>query len=227
MTFYTKFEFDRLVYIHENKCWLCGRRTPHLFPVHIIPTDKGGTNLICNIAPICFGCDKIHKNNYYIWNRTRSMNKVISISLYANPLHSGHVNLIREAASIGSYLVAIINNDAQVILKDSTEFMNEQERLYVVGNVRNVDNVLLAQDKDQSVCETLKWLRPHVFVNGGDVGESACREKEICFRLGIEMVFGVGGEKTQSSSKLKKNNKLTKEECMNEIKLLRNLESTV
>ena len=50
------------------------------------------------------------------------------------------------------------------------------------------------------MCKSLAYLRPSIFANGGD--REDVPEKEICEKLGIETVFGVGGGKIQSSSKL-------------------------
>ncbi len=43
-------------------------------------------------------------------------------------------------------------------------------------------------------------LKPDIFAKGGDRTIDNIPEKEICEKFGIKMVFGVGGEKVQSSS---------------------------
>jgi len=206
---YTKSEWERKVYLHKCECYLCGRSYAHLSPAHIIPPESGGTNLICNIATLCRSCSRIVDTNLpgfdsYLWERTSKINRVIVVSLYANPLHSGHLNMIRAARTLGDYLVVIVNSDKQVELKGSTKFMDEQERLYVVASLKDVDNVLLSQDEGRSVSKDLEFLQPHVFANGGDVTGPNCSESDICKKLNIKTVFGAGGEKSQGSSDLKK-----------------------
>lgn len=123
------------------------------------------------------------------------------VSGYFNPIHSGHIKLLNEAKKLGGLLVVIVNNDKQCSLKGNT-FMNEQERLEIIQNLKMVDMAVLAVDTDGSVCETLKLIKPDIFANGGDRFKNNIPEAKICKKLGIKMVFNVGGEKTQSSSNL-------------------------
>ena len=57
------------------------------------------------------------------------MKRVVITSGFFNPIHIGHINLIKEAKKLGDYLVVIINNDSQVKMKGSDEFMPERERM--------------------------------------------------------------------------------------------------
>ncbi len=60
------------------------------------------------------------------------MKKIIITSGYFNPLHIGHINLMKEAKKLGDILVVIINNDKQVKIKGSTPFMAEYERIDII-----------------------------------------------------------------------------------------------
>lgn len=125
----------------------------------------------------------------------------VAVSGYFNPLHGGHLDMIAEAQAMGDSLVVIVNNDHQVALKDSKPFMSQEERLRVVTSLKGVDRAVLSVDRDRSVSETLALVRPDIFANGGDVASADhVREADTCAALGIEMRFGVGGGKTQSSS---------------------------
>lgn len=125
----------------------------------------------------------------------------ICVSGYFNPLHTGHLRYFSEAKKLGDTLIVIVNNDMQAQLKDSI-FMNEQERLEIIKSIKGVDDAILAIDTDESVSKTLEMLQPDVFAKGGDTNINNIRERKTCEKLGIQMVFGVGGEKTQSSSSL-------------------------
>jgi hypothetical protein len=71
---------------------------------------------------------------------------------------------------------------------------------------------------DMSVCNELEALKTQfddmnllqcfdhklIFANGGDRKQDNIPEYDLCNRLGIEMVFNVGGEKLRSSSDLVK-----------------------
>ena len=140
------------------------------------------------------------------------MNVVIA-SGYFNPLHKGHIQYLEAAKSFGDELVVIVNNDPQVRLKGSTRFMDEQERRYIVSKLRCVDEAFYAIDYERSVSLTIELIyycpryrgSNFLFANGGDVTQENCRETEVCRKLGIPMVFGVGGtNKVQSSSELLK-----------------------
>ena len=58
--------------------------------------------------------------------------RVTVVSLYANPIHCGHLDYIEAAVKMGNYVIAIVNNDHQVKLKGSQPFMSEEERLRIV-----------------------------------------------------------------------------------------------
>lgn len=123
----------------------------------------------------------------------------VAASGYFNPLHKGHVEYLQKAKSLGDYLVVIINNDKQRALKNSKEFMDEQERMFIVSALKCVDEVFLSVDQDTSVCESLAAIKPNIFAKGGDRFSSEIPESKICKQLGISIVDGLG-EKVQSSS---------------------------
>src|SRR3990167_5645894 len=127
--------------------------------------------------------------------------KIVVVSGYFNPLHSGHIKYFQEAKKLGDKLLVIVNNDKQCQLKGNI-FMNEQERMEIIKSLKMVNDVILSIDVDESVCKTLEFLKPHIFANGGDRFSKDIPEYKLCKKMGIKMVFGVGGRKTQSSSNL-------------------------
>ena len=77
---------------------------------------------------------------------------------------------------------------------------------------KGVEVALEAVDEDDTVCETLTWLnaaykpkfKEMFFCNGGDRVEGGdTPEHEICLKIGIKPIYGLG-EKIQSSSWLLK-----------------------
>jgi cytidyltransferase-like protein len=136
--------------------------------------------------------------------------KIIITSGYFNPLHIGHINLIREAKKLGDFLVVIVNNDEQVKLKGSVPFMPEHERIEIIKALKYADDVVLSIDKDKSVIKSLKMVAQKYpgelfFAKGGDKNIGNIPEKNICDELGIKIINNVGGGKIQSSSELLKN----------------------
>jgi len=157
----------------------------------------------------------------YDINKTykKQMKKVVITSGFFNPIHIGHINLMREAKKLGDILVVIVNNDNQVKIKGKTPFMQERERAEIIKELRCVDEVFLAIDKDISVGESLrvvaqKYSREELFfAKGGDRNSGNIPESEInaCKEFNIKIINDVGGGKVQSSSWLlanaAKNNK--------------------
>lgn len=117
-----------------------------------------------------------------------------------DPLHIGHIKYFRDAKKLGDKLIVILNTDDFLKKKKGYVFMPFEERKEVVENIRYVEEVVGCIDKDQTVCKTLEFLKPHIFAKGGDRTLDNIPEREICEKLSIKMVFGVGGEKIQSSS---------------------------
>ena len=140
------------------------------------------------------------------------MNRVVVISGYFNPLHTGHLDYIKGASKLGDKLVVIVNNDEQVGLKGSTPFMKEADRMRIVSAIKDVDRVVLSIDTDSSVVQTIRLLYNEyavdwdfdnmTFANGGDRRSNNSPEEAYCNWRKIKTVYNVGGEKTQSSSNL-------------------------
>jgi len=135
----------------------------------------------------------------------RTGKTVVAVSGYFNPLHVGHLNLFKEAKAMGDYLVVIVNNDNQVGLKGSVPFQKESDRVKIVEAIKWVDEAFLSIDRDRTVCESLRAVKPNIFANGGDRNRGNIPEEAICKELNIKMVDGTGGGKIQSSSVLLKN----------------------
>jgi len=134
-------------------------------------------------------------------------NIVVAVSGGFDPIHIGHTRLFRSAKKLGSELVVILNNDNWLKNKKGFSFMPEKERREVLEAIKYVDRVIISRHgknpKDVSVCKELAKLKPDIFANGGDRKSSNIPEYEICSKLGIKMIFGVGkGGKIQSSSSL-------------------------
>ena len=133
------------------------------------------------------------------------MIKTVVVSGYFNPLHKGHIEYFENAKEHGDQLWVIVNSDLQRELKGSKEFMSEQERLTIIESLRVVDFAILSIDKDRTVCQTIELLNSLnygnklIFANGGDQTNDTIPEREVCERLGIVLLDGLG-DKVQSSS---------------------------
>lgn len=139
--------------------------------------------------------------------------KIVCVSGGFDPIHVGHVRMIREAAALGDELVVIINNDHWLMKKKGYVFMPQDQRREIIEAIQGVTRVVFTAHEpdfeDRSVCRELREIRPHIFAQGGDrdlkdaldPNSSQNPESKLCAELGIEIVYGVGrGGKVQSSS---------------------------
>lgn len=127
--------------------------------------------------------------------------KVVAISGYFDPIHVGHLEYINMAKKLGDKLVVIINNNYQCELKKGKPFMDEKDRVTIVSNLKNVDEVFLSIDKDKTVCASLEKIKPDIFANGGDRKNYEIPESVICKKYDIKIIDGLG-DKIRSSSDL-------------------------
>lgn len=140
--------------------------------------------------------------------------KIVIVSGYFNPVHVGHIRMLKSAKAMGDLVCVIINNDIQQVLKKGKIIMDEDERVEIVKALKYVDMVYLAEDTDRTVCKTLLKIAEQfseqgyeiIFANGGDRNCSRrVPETTICEHYNIKMIFDCGGiEKLNSSSNINK-----------------------
>ena len=139
-----------------------------------------------------------------------SKKKGMIVSGYFNPIHKGHIEYFNNAKALADELFVIVNNDYQRALKGSKEFQKEEERVFIVSNIKSVDHSILSADRDRTVCKSIEKIALDFgkdyelsFANGGDQSNITIPERSICDQMGITLVDGLG-DKIQSSSWLLK-----------------------
>jgi cytidyltransferase-like protein len=131
------------------------------------------------------------------------MTTIVIVSGGFDPVHSGHIRLIKQARLLGDHLIVGINSDEWLARKKGRAFMPWQERLCVLNNLKQVDEVYTFDDDDGTACHLLHQVRAHypadriIFANGGDRTRDNIPEMSVD---GVEFVFGVGGEDKANSS---------------------------
>lgn len=130
---------------------------------------------------------------------------VVTVSGGFDPVHIGHVRLLKAAKNLGSKLVVILNGDSWLRRKKGKAFMPAEERKEIIKEFYCVDYVYIYNSDKDDVVGALKRLKPDVFANGGDRKAGNIPEYEFCRENNIQMMFNVGGKKIRSSSKLLKN----------------------
>ena len=134
---------------------------------------------------------------------------VVVVSGYFDPIHVGHLEMLKKANIIGHELIVIVNNDKQAKLKKKKSFMSQEDRLEIVRAIRHVDGAFVSIDVDKTVCGSLEKVRRSypkhriIFANGGDRHSGEIPESKVCKECDIEMVDGLG-DKIRSSSEIVK-----------------------
>lgn len=129
--------------------------------------------------------------------------KIVVVTGGFDPVHSGHIAYIREAAKLGDKLIVGVNSDEWLQRKKGRAFMPLSERRAIIGAMRDVDSTMAFDDSDGSACALLKELKASysyasiVFANGGDRTAENIPEMTV---EGVEFAFGVGGENKANSS---------------------------
>lgn len=133
------------------------------------------------------------------------MSKTVAISGGFDPLHVGHIRYIKEAKKLGDWLIVILNGDDFLIEKKGYCCLSAEDRREILKAIDGVDEVCIydAPPGDMTVIAALKVIQPDIFAKGGDRRPDGVPipEEAICKELGIEIVYGVGGnDKPDSSS---------------------------
>jgi glycerol-3-phosphate cytidylyltransferase-like family protein len=117
--------------------------------------------------------------------------KIILLSGGADPVLVGHLNLIQDAAKYGRVVWAL-NSDTWVKHKKGYVFMKWEDRAAILRSIKGVSEVIKVEDTDGSICEVVESLKPDFFGHGGKPYDIP--ERALCDELGIELVWGLGGD---------------------------------
>ncbi len=128
--------------------------------------------------------------------------KTVCVSGYFTILHVGHLRMFKAAKKLGDKLVVIVNNDEQLKAKKGSIIVTADARAELIRGFECVDEVVVALDKDSTVCYTLESIQPDIFANGGDRLPGNTPEALVCKENNIEMKFLIGGDKVDSSTRL-------------------------
>jgi len=125
-----------------------------------------------------------------------------------DPLHSGHIEYFKAAASYGNILLVGVNSDAWLSRKKGRSFMPIEERAEIISHLGMVGGVVRfddAFDADGSAKNFIQMTLDNyptakiVFANGGDRTDDNIPEMDIKDER-LKFVFGVGGEDKKNSS---------------------------
>ncbi len=83
-------------------------------------------------------------------------------------LHKGHVSYLKEAKSLGDFLIIGVNSDSSVrkLKGNGRPVNNENDRAFLLDNLKPVDAVLIFHE--DTPYELIKNIIPDFLVKGGD-----------------------------------------------------------
>lgn len=135
-------------------------------------------------------------------------NNIIILSGGFDPIHKGHVRMFKEASKLGKVMVGL-NSDKWLIRKKNKFFMPFDERKEILESIKYINLVFDFNDDDDTACHLIKFIYNKFnkegnifFGNGGDRTNNTTPEVQYCIKNNIELIWGLGGGKIQSSSDL-------------------------
>lgn len=123
-----------------------------------------------------------------------------------DPLHSGHIQYLKDASKLAPTLVVGLNSDEWLTRKKGKPFMNYCERWSVVSNLSMVDEVINFNDSDDTACTAIAQLLSEydnvIFANGGDRSSGASTPEYQYYKHHpkVRFVWSVGGVAKLNSS---------------------------
>ena len=130
--------------------------------------------------------------------------KIVLVTGGFDPIHSGHIELLKAAKQLGDQLVVGLNSDDWLSRKKGQPFMPWEERNAILKELKCVDHVLPFDDSDDSAKGFITYMLENsrgdlIFANGGDrtqenIPEMSIQDPRLTF------AFGVGGDDKKNSS---------------------------
>jgi cytidyltransferase-like protein len=113
--------------------------------------------------------------------------KKVLVSGCFDLLHAGHVAFLNEAATYGRLYVSVGTDKNLELLKQQAAYFKQEERVYVIENIRCVEKAFLASGSGMlDFAPDLERIRPDYFIVNED-GHTPDK-KRLCKKLGIEYV---------------------------------------
>ena len=121
-----------------------------------------------------------------------------------DPLHIGHIELLKESKTLGDKLVVGLNSDEWLTRKKGRPFMRFDERKEILLALSCVDDVISFDDSNDTACDAIASLVEYsdiIFCNGGDRHNENTPEYNL-YNHDDRVTFrwGIGGTNKLNSS---------------------------
>ena len=136
---------------------------------------------------------------------------IIILSGGFDPVHKGHIRMFKAAKNFPATVIVGLNSDLWLTRKKGKPFMPWDERKEILEAMSYIDSVYSFNDDDDSACDLIRCVLEEnkedkdikiYFGNGGDRTNMNSPEVDYCNKNNIDTLWGLGGEKIQSSSDL-------------------------
>lgn len=87
------------------------------------------------------------------------MKKYYIVSGGFDPIHEGHIAMIRASAAESDGVILLLNSDDWLTRKKGTNFMNFQTRKIICENLKGVLEVIAFDDADNSASDGIRLAR--------------------------------------------------------------------
>jgi len=127
--------------------------------------------------------------------------KVVFTNGVFDILHSGHVDYLNKAKTLGDILIVGLNSNLSVkkIKGDKRPIVTEEERAFLILNLKAVDYVTLFDE--ETPANVIEKLIPDVLVKGADWAIDKIVGKDVVIKNGGE-VKAIEFVNNQSTSKI-------------------------
>jgi len=114
--------------------------------------------------------------------------KLVYVAMATDLYHSGHVNIINQAANYGKVIVGVLTDEAIATYK-RPPILDTAERMKIVSSFKYVEQVVVQETLDYT--DVLRELRPNYVVHGDDwrTGHTQVVRERV-----IEVLAEWGGE---------------------------------
>ena len=92
-------------------------------------------------------------------------NKISYVGMSADIIHSGHLNIIKEASDLGDVVIGLLTDKAIASYK-RLPFMNYEERFKIISSIKGVEKVI--PQETLSYISNLNKIKPDFVVHGDD-----------------------------------------------------------
>ncbi|MFV1957816.1 MAG: adenylyltransferase/cytidyltransferase family protein [Planctomycetota bacterium] len=123
-----------------------------------------------------------------------------------DPLHVGHIRMFQHARDMAALLVVGVNSDDWLQRNRGRVYMPFEERREMVASIRGVTSAVGFDDADDTAVSLLRMVHTMspgaklAFGNGGERTAVNVPEVDVCKELGVDLVWGLGGDHVQASS---------------------------